>query len=1096
LEYAGRADELHHLLKLECVNLAEVPYARQDVGGVVDRLLKRRRVRQSDHCENAWYATKERIGDTGGFLADVARAWRLAERGDDGTTIALQCRYALILSSIKSLAQNIHAQLLVALVHAGQVRPDQALAYAQQMPRPELRAEALGELALLPAFEKERQALLNEALQAARGVRGSDYRGLALSQVAAHLTNSLQSEVWCEAFEAFHKVDIEHSRRWVLLDMIPHLSADAVKDAFSATQTLQDDADLFVILAELTSQAPRDSLTEALSAIKRVRSLEERNLLLFDLAHTMDLSDDILVEILSDSLVNGNEIEYSWTLTVLARLLTPQSRRKALQAVRNFQDRGAKCRGLIALAPWISSERQPELWAEALHVARDIKDSHKRFHALLVNSSFGLPTTVMEEAQRAAHDIKDLYDRSMALTDLASCLPDDQRSRVLEEALTAAREIENAFIRVKVLIQVSSQVLPEQQSQIWNEALSTIGQIEDEEARRWTLIECTPSMPASAVPKVLSLAQDLTDEGARGHTLLNLVGKMADIGCYEEALEGARSALGNPSCRSQALAVVAPKVAEAGRYEQALAAAQEIGEVRWRGKTLAQLAVQWPTDRLTELLIAAREIGDGETRDKVLVRFVQTLAEADRGKEALNLIRTIGGIWQQSEALIGIAPYLSENLVAEALVIGYEIDWDWCRSRVLASLANHLPLDQQIQVWEDAFAAAQKVQDSDWIRDNVIEKLIEAGHYDQVLTIARKVESNNYRNKALSGLAVQKAKAGRSREALATIRSIKDAKLRVEAFSRLVPHLSTDIQFPAWQEALTSALAIESESDQSDSVAVLAPYLPDELLVQTMSVVKGFENARVRGETLAELAPHFLPQMLSQALACARSIENRSTRCQALIGLAAHLPTAQKPEIWAEIWDIAGEIERAEERCQVLTDLAPHLPTDQQPKVWAEAMATARQIEWVERRHLALIRLSAYLPADERTRICVEAVANASTMDGGFSRSDALSELIPELVQAGCYYEALMGASQIDFDDEMRYMILTEVTSHWARGFEQDCAAAYALWQEALPIFSHCPRPSLLWNLAGLSPAILTLGGRKAISQIIRAIQDVGRWWP
>ena len=103
LEAAGREDDLHRLMRLEW-------------SGHQGEQMRAR-------FENTWYSMHERVGDTLGYLNDVDRAWQLAERAYAGrqsfSAIGLQCRYALIVTSLRSLAGNILPALLAALVEKG-----------------------------------------------------------------------------------------------------------------------------------------------------------------------------------------------------------------------------------------------------------------------------------------------------------------------------------------------------------------------------------------------------------------------------------------------------------------------------------------------------------------------------------------------------------------------------------------------------------------------------------------------------------------------------------------------------------------------------------------------------------------------------------------------------------------------------------------------------------------------------------------------------------------------------------------------------------------------------------------------------------------
>ena len=98
LEAAAREDDLHRLMRLEWS----------------DHQGEQARAR----FENSWYTVHEWVGDTSGYLNDVNLAWQLTEEAfaDRRSSIAigLQCRYALIVTSLCSLAGNIPPALLTA----------------------------------------------------------------------------------------------------------------------------------------------------------------------------------------------------------------------------------------------------------------------------------------------------------------------------------------------------------------------------------------------------------------------------------------------------------------------------------------------------------------------------------------------------------------------------------------------------------------------------------------------------------------------------------------------------------------------------------------------------------------------------------------------------------------------------------------------------------------------------------------------------------------------------------------------------------------------------------------------------------------------
>ena len=148
LEAAGRATDLHPLLYLD-----------RPVG---------------DRRENVWYTEKEAVGDAGGYVADLERAWRKAKTDRDVVT---QVRYALCLGSIRNIGFKIPALLLELCLTYGVLTWQRAQAFARMQQIPVDRAEILGRLAPLISAEVERDNALAEALDAACAIDDDGRRG-------------------------------------------------------------------------------------------------------------------------------------------------------------------------------------------------------------------------------------------------------------------------------------------------------------------------------------------------------------------------------------------------------------------------------------------------------------------------------------------------------------------------------------------------------------------------------------------------------------------------------------------------------------------------------------------------------------------------------------------------------------------------------------------------------------------------------------------------------------------------------------------------------------------------------------------------------
>ncbi|MEL6988311.1 MAG: NB-ARC domain-containing protein, partial [Bacteroidota bacterium] len=121
-----------HMEKAECINL-------------VHDLLRE----EHELGKNAWHSKCESLGKTTIFVGDVARAWKLAEveyEINPTRAIGLQYRYALITSSLKTIAGNTPPELISLLVEKKVWTFQQGLAYSQQIQSLPQKAKALSKL--------------------------------------------------------------------------------------------------------------------------------------------------------------------------------------------------------------------------------------------------------------------------------------------------------------------------------------------------------------------------------------------------------------------------------------------------------------------------------------------------------------------------------------------------------------------------------------------------------------------------------------------------------------------------------------------------------------------------------------------------------------------------------------------------------------------------------------------------------------------------------------------------------------------------------------------------------------------------------------
>ena len=346
----------------------------------------------------------------------------------------------------------------------------------------------------------------------------------------------------------------------------------------------------------------------------------------------------------------------------------------------------------------------------------------------------------------------------------------------------------------------------------------------------------------------------------------------------------------------------------------------------------------------------------------------------------------IPGLEQRVDALVRVAPHLTERLkgkaLREALAAAREIEGEWSRAKTLAGLAPHLP------------------------------ELLKGEALREALAVAREIEGGWQRAGALAGLVSRMAELGCPEEALAVAREIENRKWRAEALTGLAPHLPEPLKGETLQEALAAVREIEDEWRRVEALTGLVPPLaelgyPEEALAAAREIESGWQRAKALTGLVPPLAELGYPE---GALAVAREIESGYWRAGALAGLAPHLPELLKGEALREALAAAREIESEERRAKALAGLAPHLPELLKGEALREALAAAREIEvewWRAEALTGLVSRMAELGYPE------EALTVAQKIGIGFWRAKALARLVSLLTELGYLEEALTAARYV-----------------------------------------------------------------------------------
>lgn len=137
--------------------------------------------------QNGWRRAWEHYeGGEQGFASDVRRAWKRVSTNEPLAELGTQVRCVLTLCSIRSLAHNLPAELVIVAVEKNVLSLRQGVHLADFMGDPVARATTLGALAS-KSQQGQGQQILQDALAAAKGIGYESARASALGALAPHL---------------------------------------------------------------------------------------------------------------------------------------------------------------------------------------------------------------------------------------------------------------------------------------------------------------------------------------------------------------------------------------------------------------------------------------------------------------------------------------------------------------------------------------------------------------------------------------------------------------------------------------------------------------------------------------------------------------------------------------------------------------------------------------------------------------------------------------------------------------------------------------------------------------------------------------------
>jgi ABC-type transporter Mla MlaB component len=845
LEQANWADELHALMSMS------------DAQG-----------------RNAWFEACDRLGQPAIFVDDVARGWKIAERGYEGDragAIVLQCRYALVTATLNSLVDNLPIGMMAEFVKHGFWTVEQAWAYVEQMQDEGKIAESIQ--ALAPYLSK---SLFQLALEAVREIQVEYSRVLVLSALA-----KIDSAYLDVLLEAAREIEDEIIRALALIKLAKIDSAD-FDVLLQAAREIEDEFMRAEVLSELAKIDSAD-FDVLLQAARKIQDESSRAEVLRELAK---IDSAYFEEALQAAREIKDEFSRAEVLRELAKIDSAYFE-EALQAAREIKDEFSRAEVLRELAKIDSAD-----FDVLLQAAREIKDEFSR--ASVLRELAKIDSTYFEEALQAAREIKSESSRASVLRELAKIDSAD-----FEEALQAAREIKSDSMRAEVLSD-----LAKIDSADFDVLLQAAREIKSDSMRAEVLIALA-KIDSAYFEEALQAAREIQDVDMRASALRELA--KIDSAYFEEALQAARKHT-NRGSWAEALSELA-KI-DSAYFDVLLQAARKIKDEYWRAEVLSELA-KIDSAYFEEALQAAKEIKSESSRASVLIAL--TKIDSAYFDVLLQAAREIKSESSRAWVLIALAK-IDSTYFEEALQAAREIQDESSRAWVLIALAK---IDSTY--FEEALQAAREIKD-DSSRASVLRDLakIDSADFDVLLQAAREIQDESSRASVLRDLA--KIDSTYFEEALQAAREIKSESSRAWVLIALAK-----IDSAYFEEALQAAREIKDDSSRASVLRELAK-IDSTYFEEALQAAREIKDDFRRAEVLSDLAK-IDSTYFEEALQAAREIKHESSRARVLSDLAKQSPQNFLSNIYEAILTIVHKPRLAQAISVYITRLSlPTLP--------------------------------------------------------------------------------------------------------------------------------------------------------------------------
>ena len=477
----------------------------------------------------------------------------------------------------------------------------------------------------------------------------------------------------------------------------------------------------------------------------------------------------------------------------------------------------------------------------------------------------------------------------------------------------------------------------EQAARASEDALLALAAVADEQTRTGLLEKLLPYLDREQTERAWVLADHMRTDLFRAQAITFLVPRLEGE-ALARALRSRQRAAHNvflisaaasdPKERAGFLAGAAHLMEDPGRaraLDAAVEAAAAIGEWSARGRELGMLADKLDHAQLSRALDAATI---PVPCSEALIKLAPFLSE-DQLDGALSAATRIGGQWERGRALAGLARYLSQKQIERALDAVAGIENQGIRATAQLRICRHAGLDVPEAVIESALAAARQTEgaSSRCAELRSLAVLLEgpdrARALDWALEAATAVTNHDIRGRDLANL-VPRLLPSQFEQALNAAAAITHPAGRALALTAVARRLTGPSRTDAIMRALDGPwLGGEVGVALVELASEAGEPLRHVVMQSLLDAAAAMENDIHAMVEIQEFARHLDHDQLTSAIGIAAALRDDYARAGALAGLAPYLDRPQLRQALQAL--TAPGFADFQGRAQAVANLAPHL---------------------------------------------------------------------------------------------------------------------------------------------------------------------------